>query len=83
MSHRVRYVNPFPLTDVVGSVTFDGTAFELRRGLLATLDAARAVGASRLALATLQVAWYTETQGGVVPASCQRTLERAKAEAAR
>lgn len=80
MSHRVKYVNPHPLTDIVGSVTFDGATFDLCRGLSATLDTARLDGATHLELATLQVAWYTETQGKV-PASCQRTLEKAKAAA--
>lgn len=42
MSHRVKYVNPRPLTDVIGSVTFGATSFTLKRGLLATLDGVRA-----------------------------------------
>lgn len=108
MTKRIIVPNPHPLTDTVGSISFGaGNLFNIKRGLVATLDAARAETPAALVnafgsimgvepeqakrvpgekvelvvLASMQVAWYEETQHRV-PASCQRTLAKAK-EAAR
>lgn len=80
MSRRIIVKDPHPISEVIGSVKVGETSYDLKRGLLATLDAARAAGASFVTLATIQVAWYEETQHRV-PASCQKTLERALAAA--
>lgn len=104
--NRIAVHNPHPLTEVIGAVRLGPVAFELRRGLVATLDAARKAPQAQLidafkavmevetlpprlnddalelvVLAAVQVAFYEET-AGAVPASCQRTLAKAK-EAAR
>jgi hypothetical protein len=72
---------PHPISEVIGACTVEGTEYELRRGLLSTLDAARKRDAGLVVLATLQVAWYEKIYGKA-PASCQKTLALAK-EAAR
>lgn len=81
MTKRIIVADPHPISEVIGTCTVDGTEYELRRGLLATLDAARQRDASQVVLATLQVAWY-EQMHRTVPASCRRTLARAKEAAA-
>jgi hypothetical protein len=89
VTRRITVPDPHPISEVIGSITFDGVAYEIKRGLLATLDAARAratkgdgVGAwtkayQRVVIAAVQVAWY-ETQHKDVPVSCQRTLTKAR-----
>lgn len=89
MTRRIAVPNPHPITEVVGSVTVDGVAYDLKRGLLATLDAARSRAVEgdglgkwtkayqRVVLATVQVAWHQELNGHV-PISCQRTLDQAR-----
>lgn len=108
MTKRITVPNPHPLTETIGSISFGaGNVFSIKRGLVATLDAARAETPAALVnafgsimgveldqvkrlpgarvelvvLAAVQVAWYEETTSAV-PASCQRTLAKAK-EAAR
>ena len=77
MTKRLIVAEPHPISEVIGACTVDGTEYELRRGLLSTLDAARKRDAGLVVLATLQVAWYEQSQR-TVPASCQKTLALAK-----
>jgi hypothetical protein len=41
VSRRIIVKDPHPISEVIGSVTFGSSLFSLKRGLLATLDAAR------------------------------------------
>jgi hypothetical protein len=80
VTKRIIVPDKHPISEVIGACTVNGIKYELKRGLLATLDAARRTGAGLPILAEIQVTWYEETQGKV-PASCLKTLALARAAA--